>query len=100
MQLSVVYILIFLIIHVEQNLNNLQICNEFARLMADDSILSCGINRLLQLTPKILHCAKSKASNPLIQKYLQLLDQGDEHDDDTADHEARDVTDGELMFIT
>ncbi|KAJ7355048.1 Sterile alpha motif [Desmophyllum pertusum] len=72
-----------------------EICNEFARLMADDSILGCGINRLLQLTPKILHLARTKTSNSLIQKYLQLLDE--HHDDETAALEARDVTDGELF---
>lgn len=45
-------------IHVEPNyifyiiyVNNLQICNEFARQMADDCILNSGINRLLQLLP-------------------------------------------------
>ena len=71
----------------------MQICNEFARLMADDTILSSGVNRLLQLTPKILYYARSKASNSSIQKYLQLLDQGD---DDT---EGRVMTDGELLII-
>ena len=60
---------------------------EFSRLMADDSILkNCGINRLLQLTPKILEYAKSKSSNSLIKYYLELLDEGEEN------FEAKDVT--------
>ena len=66
---------------------------EFSRLMADDSILNCGINRLLQLTPKILEYAKSKSSNSLIKYYLELLDEGEEN------FEAKDVTGGEFLTV-
>lgn len=52
-----------------------EICNEFSRLMADD-MLQRGINRLLQLSPKILNYAKSKGNSPTIKKYLGYLDQG------------------------
>lgn len=61
--------------------------------MADDSILNCGINRLLQLTPKILDYAKAKSSNSLIKYYLQLLDGGEE------DFEAKEVTGGEFLIV-
>ena len=61
--------------------------------MAYDSILNCGINRLLQLTPKILDYAKSKSSNSLITYYLQLLDGGEE------DFEAKEVTGGEFLIV-
>ena len=62
--------------------------------MADDSLLDHGINRLLQITPKILNYARSKSSNSLIKEYLQLLDQVEEGG--LEDSEARNVTDGEF----
>ena len=70
-----------------------QIYNKFARLMADDSILNCGIIRLLQLTPKILEYVKSKSSNSLFKYYSELLDEGEE------DFEAKDVTDSEFLIV-
>lgn len=68
-----------------------EICNEFARLMADDNMLQRRINRLLQLSPKILNYSKSKGNSPTIKKYLGYLDQGVE---DLVDDEVPDLTDG------
>ena len=56
--------------------------------MADESILNCGINRLLQITPKILAYAKTKSSNSLIKQYLEFLDE------EEKDFQAKDVTGG------
>ena len=67
--------------------------------MADESILESGINRLLQLTPRILHYARQKKSNPLIKDYLKLLDQEDDGMADNNDESDTDITDGKWMNI-
>ena len=77
---------------------HLQVCNEFARLMADESILDSGINWLLQLTPSILHYACQKKS-PLVKEYLNLLDQEDDGMADNNDESDTDITDGKWMNI-
>ena len=53
-------------------------------------MLNTGIKRLLQLTPKILRHAESKANNSTIKQYLKPLEEKPDDPEDRA------VSDGEF----